>query len=166
MEHTLRPPQPQAQGPIPSHHDPSHKTEESGRCARRNSPRYSPRGSASSFRRSLQRNSGRNLDGNMDWDSGLTLGRVCGCYSARNRTKNSTRCSRSSGGSNGQSSRRSSPRRSWPCSSGRNFGSHKDSYGGGIGGVGKGRGARGLEIVKLGQGLAGRAECCILHNWA
>jgi len=110
----------------------------------------SPRGSASWSQGNLLSIPGRNLDGNVDCDSARTLGRNLTRYSARNRTRNSGRCSRGSGRRGGGNSRTSSQRRSPGYSSGRDFGDHENSYGGGIGGVERLIGARGLGIGKLG----------------
>ena len=99
----------------------------------------------------------------MDCNPARTSGRNLTRYSARNRTSSSGRCSRSGGRSSGGSSRTGSLRRSSASPSGRDFGSYEDSYGGGIGGVGKGIGVRSLRIGKLGHSSGVDGICAILH---
>ena len=111
-------------------HAAGRKPRESGRGMRRSSPGSSPRSSTRWSQGCLLSIPGRNLDGNVDCDSARTLGRNLTRYPARNRTRNSSRCSLGSGSSSGGRSRTSSPRRSSPGSSGRDFGSYGDSYGG------------------------------------
>ena len=136
---------------------------EPSRGASRSSPRTSPRSSARWSGCYLPSIPGRNLGRIAGCNLARNSGRNQTRYSARNRTRNSTRGSRSSGRSSGGSSRRSSQHRSSPGSSGRDLGSCADSYGGGIGGVGKATGASGLGLWKLGQGLAIGGACAILH---
>jgi hypothetical protein len=124
------------------------------RDAHRSSPRYSPRSSARWSQGYLTSIPGRNLDGIVDCNSARNSGRNLTRYSARNRTRSSGRCSQGSMRSSGGNSRTSSPRRSSPSSSGRDFGSYADSYGGGIGGVAARREDRGLRIEDLGRELA------------
>jgi len=110
----------------------------------------SPRSSASWSQGYLSSIPGRDSDGNVDCDSARTSGRNLTRYSARNSTRGCRRCSRGSGRSSGGNSRTSSPHRSSGSSLGRDFGDHGESYGGGIGGVGTGTGARVLGLGKLG----------------
>ena len=128
----------------------SHKRKESGRGVRRDLRSSSPRNSTRWSQGYLPSTPGRNPGGKVDCNSARDLGRNLAGYSARNRTSSCPRCSRGSGASSGGSSRRSSPLRSSGDSSGRDFGSCLDSYGGGIGGVGQGIGARVLGLGKLG----------------
>ncbi len=134
---------------------------------RRSSPRSSPRSSAGWLRGCLQRDSGVTLDRTVDCDSTRTLGRNLTRCAAGNSTRSCPRYSPRGGEGSGGSSRLNNLSWSSEGSMARDFGSNRASYGGSIGGVKEGIGARGLGIGKLGRksAVCGRYTIMYIRGW-